>query len=87
MSTTLKDVAKLAGVSIATVSYVLNNGPRPVGQETRLAVEKAIDELGYEPRRKRRNQPATDSLTIGVIVPHPNSTFFGEALEALQSFL
>ena len=87
MSTTLKDVAKLAGVSIATVSYVLNNGPRPVSQDTRLVVEKAIDELGYEPRRKRKNQPTTDSLTIGVIVPHPNSTFFGEALEGIEEFL
>ncbi len=87
MSTTLKDVAKLAGVSIATVSYVLNNGPRPVSQETRRAVEKAIDELGYKPRRKRKHKPATDSLTIGVIVPDPNSTFFGEALEGIEEFL
>ena len=42
MSITRNDVAKLAGVSTATVSYVINNGPRPVSEETRQKVLRTI---------------------------------------------
>ena len=87
MSATLKDVAKLAGVSTATVSYVLNNGPRPVRPETRERVLAAVARLGYQPRRKRKGPPATKSLTIGGIVPNANAIFFGDALEGIESVL
>jgi LacI family transcriptional regulator len=46
---TQKDVAELAGVSRAVVSYVVNNGPRVVSSETRERVLKAIEALGYRP--------------------------------------
>ncbi len=48
---TQKDVAKRAGVSPSVVSYVINNGPRPVSGEARERVLKAIDELAYKPNR------------------------------------
>ena len=48
---TQKDVAKLAGVSPSVVSYVINNGPRPVSGDARERVLKAIDELAYKPNR------------------------------------
>lgn len=51
---TQKDVAKRAGVAVSSVSYVLNNGPRPVSAETRARVLKAIDELGYRPNEHAR---------------------------------
>ena len=44
---THKDVAQRAGVSVATVSYVINNGPRPVSPEASLRVEEAVAALGY----------------------------------------
>src|SRR5262249_35259111 len=50
-SATQKDVAQRAGVSLSTVSYVLNNGPRSVSEETRQRVLEAIDELGYHPNK------------------------------------
>ena len=50
---THKDVAEHAGVSVATVSYVFNNGPRPVSAATRAKVEAAIAELGTIPMRWR----------------------------------
>lgn len=87
MSATLKDVAKLAGVSTATVSYVLNDGPRPVSEKTRARVLEAINQLGYQPRRKRKATSASKRLTIGVIVPNANATFFGDALEGIETFL
>ncbi|HEV7216515.1 MAG TPA: LacI family DNA-binding transcriptional regulator, partial [Chloroflexota bacterium] len=46
---TRDDVAARAGVSSATVSYVVNRGPRPVAAETRARVLAAIAELGYHP--------------------------------------
>src|SRR5690242_15925609 len=48
---TQKDVAERAGVSLSTVSYVLNNGPRPISEETRQRVLEAISELGYHPNK------------------------------------
>lgn len=46
---TIKDIAKRINVSISSVSYVLNNGPRPVSEEMRQRVLQAIDELGGQP--------------------------------------
>lgn len=47
MAVTIKDVAKLAGVSPSTVSRVCNNNPA-ISQETRERVQKAMEELGYD---------------------------------------
>src|SRR5689334_19763823 len=46
--TSIKAVAKLAGVSVSTVSYVLS-GARPIGEETRRRVLEAIENLNYQP--------------------------------------
>ncbi len=69
MSVTLRDVARLAGVSAMTVSRVVNREPR-VGEATRRRVEAAIAELGYVPRRAPRRK------TIGVVVPDIANPFF-----------
>jgi DNA-binding LacI/PurR family transcriptional regulator len=50
-SVTQRDIAKLAGVSPAVVSYVINDGPRAVAEETKQRVLKAIEELGYRPNK------------------------------------
>ncbi len=71
MAVTRDDVARLAGVSTATVSYVINNGPRPVSKETRAKVLRAIEQLGYQPnimaqslRRRRTNMVGLVFITI-----------------------
>ena len=75
---TLADVARLAGTSTAVVSYVINDGPRPVAADTRLRVESAIEDLGY-----RRN-PIAGALMVGrsnlvgLLVPDSSNAFFGE---------
>ncbi len=61
---TIRDVAQRAGVSIATVSYVLNNS-NSVGDETRNRVLKAAAELGYRPNVLARNLRAQESRTLG----------------------
>ncbi|HCS75256.1 MAG TPA: hypothetical protein DIW17_15445, partial [Clostridiales bacterium] len=64
---TIKDVAKCAGVSVATVSHVLNK-TRYVSQDLVDAVEEAIDELHYTPLRKS-NVQLMNNNAVGVIVP------------------
>lgn len=62
------DVAKLANVSVATVSYVVNNGPRQVSEETRARVLDAIDRLAYRPSDVARSLKTNKTLTVGLIV-------------------
>lgn len=62
---TRADVAKRAGVSPSTVSYVLN-GERPTSEETQARVMKAITELGYVPHRWAGNLAARSLRTIGL---------------------
>ena len=69
MSVTVRDVARLAGVSAMTVSRVINREPR-VSETTRRRVEGAIAELGYVPRRVTRRK------TVGVVVPDIANPFF-----------
>lgn len=68
MATTRDDVARLAGVSSATVSYVVNNGPRHVKENTRRKVLRAIEQLSYQPSAVARSLRTKKTLTIGVIV-------------------
>lgn len=78
----MRDVARAAGVSLATVSYVVNAGPRPVSAVRRRRVQAAIRELGYEARRRREA-----SLTIGVVVPDSTNTFFSRTVAGIQAAL
>lgn len=66
---TRDDVARLAGVSSAVVSYVINNGPRPVAAATRTRVEAAIEKLGYLPNAAARSLIRGRSDLLGLIVP------------------
>ncbi len=68
MAITIKDVAKLAGVSPSTVSRVCNNNPT-ISKETREKVQMAIQELGYEPPTSQDSQTSIVSKNIGVILP------------------
>lgn len=81
---TRKDVAKRAGVSVAVVSYVVNDGPRPVTPETRAKVEKAIEELGYYPNELARSLRLQQSSTIGLITPDFTNPVYGEIAESIQ---
>ena len=62
----VRDVASRAGVSLATVSYVVNHGPKPVSDDLRDRVIAAIQELGYTPTRRGRARQ--HPLLIGVVV-------------------
>jgi LacI family transcriptional regulator len=66
---TRNDVAKLAGVSVATVSYVVNNSPQKVSPETRQRVLEAIEKLKYRPDAIARSLKTGKTYTVGLIVP------------------
>jgi LacI family transcriptional regulator len=80
------DVARLANVSKATVSRVLNH-PDIVRDSLREKVQKAIDELSYTPDNAARSLTSRRSRTIGIVVPTLRTSIFAEGIEALQSRL
>lgn len=83
MSTTIKHVAKLAGVSVATVSRVIN-GTKTVSQETSLRVIKAINETSFKPNAVARSLAGKKSNMIGVVVNDITNMYFGELLAAIE---
>src|SRR5256885_594437 len=84
-SVTRKQVADLARVSEATVSYVVNNGPRPVAPETRARVLKAIETLGYHPSGVARSLRLQRTSMIGLVVPDTANPFYGEIARAIEN--
>jgi LacI family transcriptional regulator len=81
---TRADVARLAGTSTAVVSYVLNDGPRPVAPSTRQRVLDAVEELGYRPNQIARALSNRRSNTIGLIVPDICNPYFAELARAIE---
>ena len=68
MPPTISDVARAARVSVATVSYVINNGPRPVTPETRARILATMQELGYEPNVSARRLRRQHNNVLGLAV-------------------
>lgn len=83
---TLKEVAKQAGVSTATVSYVIN-GSRSVSDESRRKVEAAIHELSYYPNQLARNLKNGKRNTIGFVVPDIANIYFSAIIEEVETVL
>lgn len=74
-SVTLKDVAREAGVSVATVSHVVNGKAR-MGSEVKDRVLKVIAELGYQPNKAARSMKTGRSMTIGLVLPDLRFPYF-----------
>lgn len=72
---TVKDVALRAGVTIGTVSHVIN-GTASISQETSLRVLTAIEELGYVPNAAARNIRVKHTKTVGLMVPKMSNSFY-----------
>lgn len=80
---TIRDVARLAGVSVATVSRVLNNSTQ-VSPDTRDSVMKAVAQLGYRPNANAQALATQVSDTIGVVVMDVSDAFFGALVKAVD---
>ncbi|RYB02305.1 LacI family transcriptional regulator [Lichenibacterium ramalinae] len=81
------DVARLAGVSSAVVSYVVNNGPKPVAATTRHRVLEAIRALDYYPDEAARRLRGVGGSTIGYLVPDIRNPFFADMTAAFNRAL
>ncbi|MFM5787584.1 HTH-type transcriptional regulator GalR [Aeromonas veronii] len=80
---TIKDVALLSGVSVATVSRVINHSPK-ASQASREAVFKAMNELNYHPNANARALAHQNNETLGLIVADVSDPFFGTMVKAVE---
>ena len=85
MKVTISDVAKLAGVSTATVSHTINN-TRYVSNETKEKVYSAIAQLGYTPDASARSFRTGKKKTVGFIVPDIANKFFATMIESVENY-
>ncbi|MCA0295533.1 MAG: LacI family transcriptional regulator [Actinobacteria bacterium] len=83
MAATLHDVSKLAGVSIKTVSNVINDYPY-IRESTRAKVLAAIAELGYTPNLSARNLRIGRSNVISLVIPELRNAYFAELADSVM---
>ncbi|WP_407272693.1 LacI family DNA-binding transcriptional regulator [Radiobacillus sp. PE A8.2] len=80
---TIQEVAKKAGVSVATVSRVLNDHTT-VAEKTKIKVEQAIKELNYEPSVLGRNLRTSESKLLLVLIPSISNPFYSEIINGIE---
>lgn len=73
---TIKDIARAANVSPATVSRIINHKDDNISQETRERVLRIIDEMGYVPYAKIRDRILSQTNNVGLAIPTLNSAFY-----------
>lgn len=83
MTVTIYDVAREAGVSMATVSRVVNANPN-VKPTTRKKVLDAIERLGYRPNAVARGLASKKTTTVGVVIPDISGEFFSEVARGID---
>lgn len=83
MTVTIYDVAREAGVSMATVSRVVNNNPN-VKPQTRKKVFEAIEKLGYRPNAVARGLASKKTTTVGVVIPDISNSIFAEVARGIE---
>jgi LacI family transcriptional regulator len=81
--TTIKDIARIAGVSTTTVSHVVNK-TRFVSEDLRERVIRVIKELNYQPYGLARSLRKKQSGTIGIVIPDNTNQFFAEVVRGIE---
>ncbi|WP_210366166.1 LacI family DNA-binding transcriptional regulator [Bacillus sp. REN3] len=82
----IKDIAKMAGVSISTVSYALNGSPK-VTEETAAKILAIAKELNYVPNAAARSLKKRETKIIGVFLTNYGGAFYGQLLQGIQDAL
>ncbi|MDA7416840.1 LacI family DNA-binding transcriptional regulator [Xenophilus arseniciresistens] len=80
---TIKDVALRAGVSVTTVSHVVND-TRTVSAKGREQVQRAIRELGYVPSAVARSLKSNTTRTLGMLIPNSSNPYFAEIVRVVE---
>ena len=86
MAASIKDVAQVAGVSVATVSHVIN-GTKNVSDSTKALVENAVKELDYQPNSVARSLRVSQTNIIGLIIPDISNYFFTSVAKSIEQEL
>ena len=86
MNITIEYIARLANVSKATVSRVINNKAEGVGKETRARVQAIIQEYGYKPNLLARGIATSQTKTIGLVIPDITNPFFPAVVKAIEKY-
>ncbi|PKM64606.1 MAG: LacI family transcriptional regulator [Firmicutes bacterium HGW-Firmicutes-20] len=84
MNVTLKDIAKLCGVSVATVSLVLNNKPNRISEATKQKILEKAKELHYHPNPMALSLVTRKSKVLGLIIPDVTNLFFTDFLRQVE---
>ncbi len=84
MAVTLKDIAKLTGVSYNTVWRAVNNKPG-INKKTKEVILKIAEELNYTPNVLARSLRGKKTNTLGVLIPHTKDLFFGELVNGIET--
>jgi len=84
MKLTIKDIAKLAGVSTATISMVVNKKDERISVATREKVLRIIEENGYVPNRIASSMVTKSTKTIGLVIPDIANPFFPELARGVE---
>lgn len=86
MKVTIADIARMADVSKATVSRVINNHPEGVSNETRNRILDLIESVGYQPNMMARSLVTSRSKEIALIIPDITNPFFTVLVRGVQDF-
>lgn len=82
--TTIKDVARAAGTSVATVSRVLSNADYPVSAQLREKVRTAAEELGFVPNELAKSMKSGNFDDVAVVIPNMTNQFYLQALVSIS---
>ena len=83
MAVTIKDIARLSGYGIGTVSRVLNNHP-DVSEKARSAILQVVEEQGFEPNSNAKHLKMQGRSAIAVLVKGSQNLLFADILERIQ---
>lgn len=84
---TIRDVAKLAGVSLATVSRVLNDGNYPVSAELKQRVREAVEQLDYVPNTNAQSLRKDTGRDVGLVIPNVSNPFYLQTMLGIDEVL
>ncbi|MHC5228217.1 LacI family DNA-binding transcriptional regulator [Enterococcus sp. LJL99] len=87
MKLTIKEIAEMAGVSITTVSQILNNKGSRFSEATRQKVMRVVEKYDYKPDYFASNIITRHSKTIGMVVPDVTDFFFSKVIEGVETYL
>jgi len=86
MKVTIRDIARKAEVSAASVSLVLNDKPSRITEETKDRILKTAKELGYELKSKKKVDTIQENKVIGIIHPDPDNIFVNQCIGGIENY-